>query len=106
MTISLEAWDGVFTKKSIQEILNMIEFIEGKECQIYKLLSTAPPIEKNRNVSEKNKNLIIYLCPECNTRMLLTPINTSRCNQVGGDNKLMWWCPNPECNNTIEVPNA
>lgn len=45
-------------------------------------------------------------CPKCSRPMTLIKVNTRPNNQIGGDAKAMWWCPNDNCNYSIEVKNA
>ncbi|MFA6135479.1 MAG: hypothetical protein WC869_15815 [Phycisphaerae bacterium] len=36
-------------------------------------------------------------CPECNSFMTISPVNVSRCTNIGGDWKSSLQCRNPDC---------
>jgi predicted RNA-binding Zn-ribbon protein involved in translation (DUF1610 family) len=40
-------------------------------------------------------------CPECNSRMIVLPVNVSKCTKVDKKYNSAWMCKNKECMNTI-----
>ena len=64
----------------------VIDYIEG-------LKKDMRAGQEKREKEQTKWNSLTLKCPECNTIMQLTSVNTHPGNQVGEDLKSQWFCP-------------
>jgi hypothetical protein len=94
----------VFAFSQLQNFVTLIHILENENITIGELQEYVERkklffIEQERKKRERNINELkqweryAKKCPQCQSVMGLTPVNSMPSNQVGGEWKSMWFCP-------------
>ena len=84
-------------------ILHLREY--GKTVDDFIEYADAKMIERQEQLEQEERfrakqNLYSLPCPECQTLMVLRPINIDPSTQTGDDSQTVWLCPNLKCMHT------
>lgn len=81
------------------DVIDMIHILVSQRKQAYDEVMKI----SEKEIKERNKKEVVnhkLRCPECDSRLRLTPVNVSKCTNIGGAWKTSIMCQNAACKYT------
>jgi len=79
-----------FEKKDLRTFARIINLIEKGKLDPFEMRDYVNRFMVQKFLLPSD----LKLCPVCNGKMMIMPVNTGDRDQVGGDLKSQWWCRN------------
>jgi len=101
---------AVFGRGHLQDLLTLSDHLRSLGLTMEDARRHLDRLRGANRQAERHRRRMMYAyarrakaCPACGAPMSLYPVNSGPRDQVGGDWRAQWLCPNPRCAETLYV---